>query len=165
MRAETAGIHHREAQSFSEWVAYGMHGRRSRVQNSCVRCLFWGIFRLLGHCFLPFGGYINEKGGVVHMGAQIEGEEHSLPSDLLRVLRKELADLAISGKARATGIVFDVMVAVPPAKVKSDAIQIDLDHREHYSARVYHPYTMEAKGACMFAPIFACQGDGEMFAV
>ncbi|MCX6848356.1 MAG: hypothetical protein NTY98_05510 [Verrucomicrobia bacterium] len=89
-------------------------------------------------CFLPFGGYINEQGEVVHLGAQIEGEEHSLPSDLLRVLRKELVDLARSGKAWATGVLFDVTVAVPPAKVKSDAIQIDLDHRGDYSVRVYY---------------------------
>ncbi len=116
-------------------------------------------------CFLPFGGYINEQGEVVHMGAQIEGEEYSLPSDLLRVLRKELVDLARSGKAWATGVVFDVTVAVPPAKVKSDAIEIDLDHRGDYSVRVYYPYTIEVNGTCVFAPIFASEGDGGVFVV
>lgn len=116
-------------------------------------------------CFLPFGGYINVKGDVVHMGAQIEGEEHSLPSDLLRVLREELVRLARSGKARATGVVFDVTVAVPPDRVKSDAIQIDLDHRDQYSVIVYYPYALEVNGTYVFAPVFACEGSGEVFAV
>jgi hypothetical protein len=53
---------------------------------------------------------------------------------------------------------------VPPGKsTKQDAVEIRLDHREDYSARVVFPYSFSASGAFTLEQPFAVAGENRIF--
>ena len=110
--------------------------------------------------FHPFGGTMSQAGRIRHVGVEsgLEFPEGAaVRSILLRTFQAEAAEL------QATAIVCDVRIAPPGEERPRDAIQVELDHRDGYSARVFFPYLLSAAGDLSTEPPFACQGDGVIF--
>jgi hypothetical protein len=112
--------------------------------------------------FLPFGGRLNSDGEIVWEGAS-DGQEHPHSQDLLTLLRDEHSKLAGSGKIKASAILYDVRIVPPGCISKRDAVAIELDHRDGYSAIVYYPYRIEPESALHVEPPFAQQGENQTF--
>lgn len=60
-------------------------------------------------------------------------------------------------------MVYDVRI-VPPGKAeKSDAVAVDLDHRDGMSVTMYFPYHIGADKKVVFGELFASKGADEIF--
>jgi hypothetical protein len=92
--------------------------------------------------FYPFGGALNLNGKVINQGAWT-GQEHSPSEDVIKVLHEGLKKGAEGGEFLATALVYDVKV-IPPGKAeKTDAVAVDVDHRDGVSQTVIYPYCLE----------------------
>ena len=110
--------------------------------------------------FHPFGGTMSRVGSIRHVGV---GTDREYPegaaarSIMLRSFQAEAVEL------RATAIVCDVHVAPPGETQPRDGIQVEVDHRDGYSARVFFPYSLSTSGELSTEASFATQGDGVIF--
>jgi hypothetical protein len=112
--------------------------------------------------FYPYGGYTTPAGKIIEVGAKEHGEDYPRSKDLLKVLRESFQAMARSGKCKAAAIVFDVSIVIPGSDLKSDAIQISVDHRDGYSADVFYPYQL-TNGNVVYGATFAQAGKREIF--
>lgn len=94
--------------------------------------------------FFPYGQALDAKGAVVAVGAT-DGREHPPSADVIRLLKQGFVSGALTGKYSAAALVYDVRVQVPKTGVKSDAIAVALDHKDHYSVVVYFPYALKGR--------------------
>jgi len=113
--------------------------------------------------FYPFGGFIKVDGSIVHAGGNIEGTEHPASADVITVLNQNMKAMADAGTCRATAIVFDVRIKAPGASEATDAIQVNLDHKDNYSVQVFFPYSASTDGGYQYGAVFAQRGDGVVF--
>jgi hypothetical protein len=67
------------------------------------------------------------------------------------------------GEYRATAILFDVKVQTPLSKLKTDAVQINLDHIDDYSVEVFLPYLIKKSGEVEYNDMFAQEGSFKIF--
>ena len=112
--------------------------------------------------FYPYGGAINSKGEIIHVGAH-DGDEHPPSQKLIDLLIESFQAQAKSGAYRATAIVFDVRVKQPSSEQKTDAIQINLDHADGTSVECFLPYQIREKNEVIYGEMFAQKGSGKMF--
>jgi hypothetical protein len=112
--------------------------------------------------FYPYGGYIKPDGTVVEVGASDPDSDHPKSKDLIYVLRDSLHDLALRNQCKAVAIVFAVTVTLPNSDLKSDAIQVCVEHSDGYSAEVFFPYEL-SENKVLYGKIFAQQGKADIF--
>lgn len=112
--------------------------------------------------FLPYGGYLDSDGKVVHVGTKIEGTNQPGPDALIDILRQNFRTLAGEKKNKATAVIFNVRILLPGTEEKSDAIQICLDHEVGDSAEVFFPYRLE-EGKVSYGHAFAQRGSGLIY--
>jgi hypothetical protein len=112
--------------------------------------------------FFPFGGALNESGEIESIAA-VDDSDRPASSELLGRLRSALAQAAKSGKYRATAVVYDVRVSRPPDGKLSEAVAVELDHRDDLSLVLFVPY-QRVDGQVEFGELFAQQGEGRVFA-
>ncbi|WP_395738856.1 hypothetical protein [Prosthecobacter sp.] len=112
--------------------------------------------------FYPYGGITKLDGSIVHVGAREEDTDHPTPTTLVKILRKEFQAQAANQEIEACAIVFDVLIRPPNETEKVDAIQVNLDHKGHYSVEVLFPYLI-ADGAVTYRTPFAQEGDYSIF--
>ena len=113
--------------------------------------------------FYPYGGYMSADGKIVDVGAKNEDNNHPKSTDLIYLLRSGMKEMAAKGECTATAIVFDVRVVLPGSEVKTNAIQIWLDHVGGYSAEVFIPYHRDESGGVVYASMFAQKGAKKVF--
>ncbi len=111
--------------------------------------------------FLPFGAQMLPDGEIVSVAAD-DGEDYSRSQNLIDVLRAAFRAGAAEGDLLATALVYDVRVMLPGANEKSDAIALNLDHRDNYSVTVFFPYTITG-GQLTIGDAFANGGDYSIF--
>ena len=111
--------------------------------------------------FYPYGGTMDPSGNINHSAAH-DGTSHPQSAALIDLLRAGFNEGASRGEYKATALVYDVRVVPPGSKSKTDAIAVELDHRDDYSALVYFPYTLES-GEVNFGSPFAEKGTGRVF--
>jgi hypothetical protein len=111
--------------------------------------------------FFPFGAQMLPDGKIVSVAAD-DGEDHSRSQSLIDVLRAAFRAGAAEGDLLATALVYDVRVVPPGGSEKSDAIALNLDHRDNYSVRVFLPYTI-TDGQPIIGDAFANGGDYSIF--
>ena len=111
--------------------------------------------------FYPFGVVMTAEATIVHVGAK-DGREHPPSQAVLDLLLNHMKASAADGRYRAIAAFFDVRVQRPGARVKTDAIQVGLEHQEGYCADVFFPYSIE-KGSVRFGEIFAQRRTGTVF--
>lgn len=112
--------------------------------------------------FYPFGGYMDRDGGIRWVGVNDPETEHPKSEDMIVALESTFREMAEEKTCRAVAIVVDVRVKPPNSDIKSDAIQVSLDHVENYSVRVFFPYSF-VNEELVFADAFASRGDGLIF--
>jgi hypothetical protein len=113
--------------------------------------------------FFPFGGFMKPDGAIVHVGAEDKRTNEPDAGKLMVMLKTSFRNKARSGECRATGIVVNVRLVPPGGADKCNAIQVNLDHKEGYSAEVFYPYHLDGPQV-IYGPIFAQKNDSDIFA-
>lgn len=112
--------------------------------------------------FYPYGGITKLDGSIVQIAAQEKDATHPESRTLVNILREEFQSQAANQEIEASAIVFDVLIRPPGETEKVDAIQVNLDHKGHYSVEVLFPYLI-ANGKVTYRPPFAQDGDYSIF--
>jgi len=113
--------------------------------------------------FYPYGGYMRPDGTIVEVGATDPDTDHPKSEELICELRSSFQDLAERNQCKAVAMVFNVTVTSPNSDRKSDAIQVCVEHSEHYSAEVFFPYQL-VENEVVYGETFAQRGKAEVFA-
>jgi hypothetical protein len=113
--------------------------------------------------FYPYGGYLRANGEITHLGVQDGDTDHPKSKDMLYLLRESLSGIARENKCRATAIVFAVSINLPGGTGHTDAIQINLEHKDGYSAEVFFPYEISENHEVIYGASFAQEGGNEIF--
>ena len=111
--------------------------------------------------FFPYGAAMTQAGEIVSIEGY-NGHEQPPSQDIINLLKDSFRASAKAKKYKATGIFFDVRIAPPGSKEKTDAIAIALDHKDNYSVIVYFPYKLEL-GKVHFGQVFATAGANDIF--
>jgi len=94
--------------------------------------------------FYPFGASMKLDGQIVQVAAY-EGREHPPSQPLIAQLREAFTAEARSGSIIASATAYDVRTIPPGSTTKSDAVAIELDHRDRYSVVVFFPYAIQGR--------------------
>src|SRR5580698_9719074 len=113
------------------------------------------------HGFFPFGATLSPSGAVSRTEAP-EGDEP--PRELIAFIEQGFIDGAQQGLYKATALALDVKTVPPGMKDKRNAVEVRLDHRNGYSARVVFPYSYSLSGELTFDSPFAVPGEKKIFA-
>jgi len=111
--------------------------------------------------FYPFGASMKPDGQIVQTAAY-DGREHPPSEPLIDLLRQSFRAQGKDGAIIASATVYDVRTIPPGATDKTDAVAVELDHRDSYSVTVLFPYTIMA-GTVQFGPAFAHKGTFAIF--
>jgi hypothetical protein len=82
--------------------------------------------------FFPFGASMKPDGQIAVVAAY-EGRERPPSQSLIDLLHDGFHRDAVAGSIIASATVYDVRVVPPGDATKTDAIEIELDHRDNYS--------------------------------
>ena len=110
--------------------------------------------------FHPYGGYLTVQREVVDVGAEVRGQEHPDPSELVKLLRSDFVRLRRQGGLVAAAVVTHVRIHPPGEEEASDAIQVSLEHTDAFSVEVFEPYREDADGGFTFGHPFAFAQEG-----
>ena len=91
--------------------------------------------------FYPYA-FTLRADGTTAMVAGYDGREKPPSLDTIHLLKDGLRADAAAHKIIASAIVSDVMTTDPNTGVKTDAISVALDHKDHYSIVVLLRYTL-----------------------
>lgn len=111
--------------------------------------------------FYPFGAKIDANGKIVHFEA-FDGREHPPSAPLIDIMHTELAKEAKQGSIRCSAVAYDARVVPPGSTEKTDAVVIELEHKDGYNVIVAFPYKLE-RGRVEFGAAFAANGDHHVF--
>jgi hypothetical protein len=111
--------------------------------------------------FYPFGASMKPDGQIVQTAAY-DGREHPLSEPLIHLLRQSFRAQAKDGAIIASATVYDIRTIPPGATDKTDAVAVELDHRDSYSVIVLFPYSITA-GTVRFGAAFAHKGTFTIF--
>jgi hypothetical protein len=112
--------------------------------------------------FYPYGGYMKPNGETVHVGVKEPGTDRPKSKDLISTLFNGFRDLAANNQCKATAVVYNVLVPLPDNHGKADAIQVNVDHIDNYSAEVFFPYKL-IEHQLVYGDTFAQEGKYEIF--
>lgn len=111
--------------------------------------------------FFPYGGTLQADGTIVSV-AGYDGRERPPSQPIIDLLRHEFHAEAAKGRIIASALVYDVRTVPPGRSEKTDAIAVELDHRDNYSVVVYFPYSLAGRKLQIASP-FATKGMGHVF--
>jgi hypothetical protein len=111
--------------------------------------------------FLPFGGAMRPDGELVSV-AGYDGDKHPQSADVIRLLKEGFVKSAHQSQYKATALVYDTRIKLPPTGESSDAIAVSLNHRDSYSIVVILPYRIDG-GKLTVGSAFAQDGEGDIF--
>jgi hypothetical protein len=60
-------------------------------------------------------------------------------------------------------VIYDVRIVPPGQTEKSDAVAIDLDHRDGMSVIMYFPYRLTSEKKVIWGELFASKGSNDIF--
>lgn len=141
-----------------------------RLATEAVKAATYLIERNQG--FLPLVLYLQAEGDLAFADftGQDELEEPPEALDYLALAQAALRPLALNGELRATALACDVRIRAALDAPPSDAIRVDLEHRDGGCISFFQPYSLEAGeivyGASMCqaqqVTIFAPAREGEL---
>jgi len=112
--------------------------------------------------FFPFGGYVDEGGGISHVNGWT-GEEQPPSQEIINLINAGLRERAKRGEIRASGLCIDVLTIPPRETQKRDAISVRLEHANGESVVVFLPYRRSATGEYEYDEVYAMHGTQEVF--
>jgi len=104
--------------------------------------------------FYPIGAIMLTDGGVQHIAAGIDGDEHPPSQSLIDILTDGFQKEATKGKIRAAGICYDALTIPPGKHQKQDAICCGLEHCLGESVDLFRPYARADDGSFQYDDIF-----------
>lgn len=111
--------------------------------------------------FYPFAAVLLMDDSV-ELTASYDGNEHPEPKAVLEDLKQIHKQLAVDGKIKASGIVWNAGVTLEDGK-PTDAIIASLEHKDDYSVVVGTPYKIGLFKKVTFGNLFAMQGKHDIF--
>jgi hypothetical protein len=112
--------------------------------------------------FYPYGGYMDRDGRICHVGVNDPDTEYPKSQDMIDILESTFREMAREKKCKAVAIVVDVRVTPPRSHIKTDAIQVSVEHVDNYSVQVFFPYSL-VNDELAFGETFACRGEQRIF--
>jgi len=112
--------------------------------------------------YFPFGATMSPDGKVTLVGGDPDGE-HPKSTDVIALLKQGYRREGAFGKIMACALVYDVRTTPPGATEKSDAIAIDLNHRDGMSVTMLYPYRVGPNKKVVFGEPFARKGTDDIF--
>ena len=112
--------------------------------------------------YYPFGATMSSDGKISNV-AGYTGDEHPKSSELISFLKAAFTSQAASTTIMASALIYDVRTIPPGATEKSDAIAIDLDHRDGMSITMLIPYRFDPDKKVSLGEAFATKGAGAIF--
>jgi len=112
--------------------------------------------------FYPYGGTMGVDEKITCVGGYT-GNEHPKSDEVIKLLKDSYRSEGAAGKIMACALVYDVRVIPPGQTEKTDAIQVNLDHRDGMSVTMFYPYRIGSDKQVTFSPPFAQKGVGEIF--
>jgi len=107
--------------------------------------------------FYPFAAEVTSDGRVQMVTADLDAAEP--PSEVvLAALHERLRGDASRGEVRAAGTCADVRIEADDGDGSSDAIRVEIEHRDADPVRVFLPYVVEAPGRVVFGELRAEPG-------
>jgi len=100
--------------------------------------------------FPPYGVGLSAGDEVVELD-EGDGRDAPRPPHAGEALRERLAEVLKSGAVQATALVYEATIAVPSSGTRSDAVAIQLAHRDGYRAVIVYPYRFQG-GDVVFGP-------------
>ena len=138
------------------------------LAQEAVKCASYLLER--NQSFLPVVFYLKADGEVAVADFTGQDELAAPPDalDYLALAQAALRPLALAGEIRATALACDVRMKMAPEEVATDAIRVDLEHRDGGSLSYLQPYALETgevalgQGICQAQTpvIFAPELDG-----
>lgn len=120
------------------------HADLDRLMDFCIR-FAQGMLAKQG-AFYPFGALVKSTGELQPLAVD-SGQENPLPQALVQELTAALQNLAARGEADALALCYDSRLsAAGPQKSETEAIAVDLEHRDAESLIVYLPYGKDDSG-------------------
>jgi hypothetical protein len=107
----------------------------------------------------PFGAIvtIEDKKEIVRAAPE-ESENVGLVDALTAALKTRVGE----GDIRIVAIILDVTATLPGEESETDAVQFRFEHKDHYAAEVFIPYTAGEEGL-VFGKLFGQTGDAVFF--
>ena len=112
--------------------------------------------------FFPYGATMDAKGKITKVGGYT-GEEHPKSTEVIDLLKAAYRRDGETGKITACALVYDIRIIPPGQTQQTDAVAVDLDHRDGMSVIMIHPYKIRADKKTEFGTPFAMKGKGEIF--
>jgi hypothetical protein len=112
--------------------------------------------------FFPYGATMSPDQKITAVGGYT-GDEHPKSVDVITLLKEAYRRDGATGKILACALVYDVRVVPPGQSEKTDAVAIDLDHRDGMSVTMYFPYRIDADRKVVFGELFASKGHDGIF--
>ncbi len=112
--------------------------------------------------FYPYGATMDPKGKITNVGGYT-GDEHPKSAEVIDLLKAAYRRDGEAGKIMACALVYDIRTIPPGQSEKTDAVAVDLDHRDGMSVTMVYPYKIGADKKVQFATAFAIKGAGDIF--
>jgi hypothetical protein len=112
--------------------------------------------------FYPYGATMDVNGKVSSV-AGYTGNDHPESHEIIDLLKASYRRDANAGKILACALAYDVRVVPPGETDKTDAIEVDLDHRDGMTITMFYPYRIAGDKTVTFGAAFAQKGRGGIF--
>jgi hypothetical protein len=112
--------------------------------------------------FHPFGASL-DSGGKLGSVAAVSADDHPKSAQLLAQLKASFRGAAGANKIVASALAYNIRVAPPGQTEKTDAIAIDLDHRDGVSLTMICPYQLGPDRQPVFGALLVQEGNHEIF--
>jgi len=112
--------------------------------------------------FFPYGATMDPQGKITNVGGYT-GDEHPKSTEVIGLLKAAYRRDGEGGKIMACALVYDIRTIPPGQTEKTDAVAVDLDHRDGLSVVMAYPYKIGADKKVQFGTAFAMKGAGEIF--
>ena len=112
--------------------------------------------------FFPFGRVLNRDGRQELQHADPGQGEHPNPADVQSLLVGLNRARALRGEIRATAVCIDAYWKYPDGR-RSDAIVVELEHRDSEPFRVIVPYSKSSSGQWVYEPKLRTKGVRRVF--
>ena len=144
-------------------VAYDRPTQKAHLESLIDSALPFAEQMLAKHQeFFPYGAKMLPDLKIVSVGGYT-GEEHPKSVDVISLLQQAYIKEAKEKKIIASALVYDIRTIPPGATEKTDAVAIDLDHRDGFSVIMVYPYRLDENKKPVFGQAFAMEGKAEIF--
>ena len=112
--------------------------------------------------FFPYGAAMSSNKEIRNIGGYT-GEEHPPSLDIIDLLRKAYKKEGAEGKTMACALAYDIRTIPPGKSEKTDAVAIELDHRDGMSIIMIYPYKFSPEKVLIWGDGYAVEGKYEIF--